>query len=215
MIKYKEKTKYYMKITNYAYLLLVTLLMTGCVGNNKELFGNNADEAKAYIQYIKGERIAIIDGEETRIGDNPPAKGAPYCIIDLNSDGIRELIINRHDDWPEVFCYDGKNVIDAELGAYPTLSNVYFSNDGYAILEDKNHGGRFGYSVLKLNNGKYEEVETLEHWFSDNYSEKDDELYLVYPAGINTPDEITDEEYEKKLNNYINNILELEYVCPN
>lgn len=211
MLNYKEKTKFNIKLMYVFFILIVVFGLTGCVTKNNDLLSDNSNEDEAYLQYIKGEKIAIIDGEKTWISDNIPAQGAPYCIIDLNSDGKKELIINRYDSWPEVFCYDGENIIDAELGAYPTLSNVYFRNDGYAILEDKNHGGRFAYSVLKLNELKYEEVESFEYWF---YDKNGDESYWAYPAGSDAPNEITDKEYEEKINNYINNIVELEYVNP-
>lgn len=157
-----------------------------------------------YLDALQGKEQAEIYGEMQYIPtDDWFSFFTPYyAFYDLNQDGTEELLLKSDYDWLNVYCFRDNKVVAVDNPFYTGATGEIVLNDGYVLLEDTNHGGRFYYEVYKFNDSnQFDLVEGYAHWFPDETTGATEHSYLYF-AGEDESTEITGEKYAELKNKY-------------
>lgn len=177
------------------------------IPDENENSGNTiSDEIRLkYEAFLKGEEKADFYGEMEYI----PSEewflygNSEYTFLDLNNDGVEELLINCWGGWLNTITYKYGNLHYVDSPFYSGASGETILDNNMIIMEDCSHAGRNYYEVYELNkDSEYAFVESFAYWYSDENTGITEDEYLYYNIVMDDSISISREEYLNKLCSY-------------
>lgn len=191
-------------------MMLFLFACEGKVNNVEEVDINNqndvvvidndeaADSLELFLEgKCKAYRGDVLEGfyiSDLQMEDNQWDSYSIGDMIDLDNDGLDELILNGPYGGMYLDCEDGKVSVFAEgEGTALQLSYVYYEDAYWIVYSDTLHSGRSNYSLIKYNGAK-----TIEESFSlsaeyESEDNKEDGKYTYRDKSI------TMEEFDELL----------------
>lgn len=174
------------------------------------------DEEKIwYLKFLKGELEAAGTSTDSReILDYYYESGSlPCAYVDLNDDGIEELIIYPYGIFMQILTLDRGNVLWVGAPFYSGATGEIINTNKEVVMVDESHAGRNQYSVYRMNDEKeLEAVIFFQVWFGGE-SGLEEDVYSQYIGGMEegTEEVITKEEFDKLYERYVQNELDIEW----
>lgn len=165
---------------------------------------NNESAHKLYEQFLSGDMSVLKESSKERwyIPELTGKREYEYTLLDLDQDGIDELLVQSVDDpggYNAVFHYEDEEIVCWDSDSMEMICYDYPLQDGLMVNE-YDYGGSISYIVFQyLPTGETETVKTFFIREESMYGEPLDEpTYKIDDV------EVTKDEFEEILNSDIN-----------
>ncbi|MBP3460180.1 MAG: hypothetical protein J6K58_13300 [Lachnospiraceae bacterium] len=170
------------------------------------------DEMTLYCQFLNGK---ITDANGGEILSSYYENGSlNYTYVDLNDDGIQELIIYPPGIFMQILTIDQEEIYWVSPPFYSGATREIINENKEIVMVDESHAGRNQYSVYRLNDeNEMEAVIFFQVWFAGEYTGLEETKYTQYIGGLEegTEESITEDEFHELYEKYVQNTLDVEW----
>lgn len=143
-----------------------------------------------------------------------------YAYVDLNDDGVQELLIYPDGIFMQILTIDHDEVYWVDAPFYSGATGEIINANKEIVMVDESHAGRRQYSVYRLNDEKeLEDIIFFQVWFGGEISGYEGDVYTQYIGGLEkgTEESITEEEFDALYEKYVQDTFEVEWMefAPN